>query len=264
MTSTKDRILIGAIIILILLLIGGEIRSNIIQSGLIDKIKEGDEIIVKMDEMKKESEGQYAKLVDYFNSEKDLNKKLREDNKDLQKEIKKQGEKLLMISDAVITLDGKISEGSIEVDEQDTTAFNMNLTYPDPESPFINWKGKIFPERKAYIGEWKFNELPLKIVLTETQRGLWNTRVIGPEWMKLDSLQVNSLPPEEFSPKREITKIGLLVGGGYARSLRPNGTDAFSVGVGMHILDKHIVMLNGTTNQELSINYLYKLDFKKK
>lgn len=64
----KDRILYGFIIVLILLLIGSAWYNRHQQNKLYQKIEEGNKMIVDLDQLTKESDGKYTKLVDYFNT----------------------------------------------------------------------------------------------------------------------------------------------------------------------------------------------------
>jgi len=98
--------------------------------------------------------------------------------------------------------------------------FNLKLKYPEDKNPFITWDGSVNKNTAYYKGEWSFGKLPLQIVLTEEKRGLWKTRLIGPDWFKCDSLMVNSLPAEQYT-ENKARKLQFLVGGGYNKSLSP-------------------------------------------
>ena len=139
----KDRILYILIITLIILLLGSTWYNRNQQNKLYQKIREGNEMIVELDELTKESDGHYTKLVDYFNTEKELNKQLKEQNKDLFKLIKKQDEKLVMINNTVLSLEGKISEGFGSINEKDTNLIDLKLRYPNEENSFISWDGFV-------------------------------------------------------------------------------------------------------------------------
>lgn len=255
MKLTKDNILYGIIIVLILFLIGGNIQSKNKQQELYDKLEEQNRSIVEMDETVKEADGQYTKLVDYFNTSKDLQQDLKENNKELAKTIKKQNERLLMLNRTVLSLENKIDEGKVTQNENDSTIFDVSLTYPNADSSFINWDGSIFTKTKTYKGEWSFNELPLDIILTETERGLWKTRLIGPEWLVVDSIQVKSIPPKDFD-EDDKRNWSLYLGGGYINSLDPNISNGISIGSGIRFKN-HSVIVNATTNKTVNFNYYY-------
>lgn len=255
MKLTKDNILYGIIIVLILFLIFGNMQSKRKQEKLYQKLEEQNKTIVEMDKTVKEGDGQYAKLVDYFNSESDLKKELRDRNKELFKTIRKQNERLLMLNRTVLSLESKIEEGKVTQNEDDSTIFDISLNYPNKDSSFINWDGSVFTKTKTYKGKWSFNELPLDIVLTETERGLWKTRLIGPEWLVVDSIQVKSLDPKDFE-QDDKGKWAFYLGGGYVNSFDQNLPNAISIGSGVRFKN-HSIIVNGTTNKTVNFNYYY-------
>ncbi len=263
----KERILYGIIIVLILWLIGDKWMSNRREDRLREEIQKTNKMIVEMDETKKERDGQYAKLVDYFNNQRELNNQLRGDNKELYKLLKKQDEKLLMLNKAYISLRSEINNGNITVGETDSTGkvtrFDMSLKYPNDDNPFINWNGSIFPNTKTYDGKWSFGQLPLQVVLTETERGLWNSRIVGPEWLVVDSINVNSLPPQEFDNTPKPSNWGIYLGGGYVKSFNPNINNGLSIGSGLRFKN-HSLIINGTTNGTVGFSYYYQFNKLKK
>lgn len=256
-------------IIFILLLIGFIVflgwnltyikKSNI---RIEDELKKS---IIKNDSLIKEAEGQYSKLVNYYNNERQLKNELKKINESLYKIINKQNERILSLTQAVITLKGEINEGLGKINSIDTNLIDLELKYPQSDKkPFITWIGKINRITTKYYGEWSFNKMPLNIILTEEKRGLWKTRIVGPEWLIIDSLVINSLPIEEYNPIKQ-SNIQFLIGGGYIKSLSLNGTDAASFGIGISLFNNHNIILNATTNKELGINYYFKFNsFKRK
>jgi hypothetical protein len=257
----KDRILYILIITLIILLLGSTWYNRNQQNKLYQKIREGNEMIVELDELTKESDGHYTKLVDYFNTEKELNKQLKEQNKDLFKLIKKQDEKLVMINNNVLSLEGKISEGFGSINEKDTNLIDLKLRYPNEENSFISWDGFVNRNNAFYSGNWSFGELPLQIILTETDRGMWRSRLVGPDWLKVDSMEINSLPIPKI---KEPSNLSLMLGGGYINSFDNNGVNGVSIGGGIRFKD-HRLIINVTTNKEIGFSYYYDIfKFNKK
>jgi hypothetical protein len=261
--SWKDRIVYGSILILILLLIFSNCRYNKMQEKLYDEITKGNQAIVEMDRIQKEREGQYAKLVNNFLTEKDLSSELKEQNKELHKQIKKNGERLLMMNNSIITLKGQIDEGFGRFNPDDSTVIDLDLKYPNDNDWFVNWYGSIDTKTAFYKGDWKFGKLPLQVILTETERGLWNSRLIGPDWLLVDSIEVKALKPEDIVKPREKRNIGFMLGGGYIRDFNPNGKDGISLGVGTYYKN-HSLILNGTTNSTVGLSYYYRFNSYKK
>src|SRR3972149_6442133 len=246
--TTKDKITYGLIIALILLLVGCGIKNKWDQEDLQKEINKGNEIIVEMDKVKKEKDGQYAKLVDYFETQKTLDQALKDSNKDLSKQLKKNDEKLLQITNIIATFEGKLDRGNLETVNDST--FKMNVYYPGKENWFINWSGDILTKSKSYDGKWNFGELKLQAVLTETKRGIWNARLIGPDFLKVDSMEVKSLPPDKYSEEK-TKKIEFLLGGGYTKSFDPNYPNAITIGGGIQWKNNSIIMVDAGTNNSV-------------
>jgi hypothetical protein len=257
----KDKILYGLIIILVILLLGSTWYSRYEQKKLYQKIEEGNKIIVESDETTKEDDGQYAKLVDYFNTEKELNQQLKSQNKELYNLIKKQDEKLLMINNTVISMKQELAEGFGNINEKDTNLIDLKLNYPTDGDSFITWNGYVNRNNAFYSGNWNFGKLPLQVVMTETDRGLWKSRLIGPDWLLVDSIEINSLPLPTIE---EQGNLSLILGGGYIKSFDPNGINAVSIGGGLRFKD-HKIIVNATTNKEIGFSYYYNIfNFNKK
>jgi len=250
----KDTVLYGLIIVLILLLIFGAWRSNVERRKLEEIIQEGNKMIVKLDKTTKEGDGQYSKLINYFNTEKDLNRELKDQNKDLYNLIKKQDEKLLVLNNSILSLKGQINEGFGSVNQEDTNKIDIELNYPNDKDNFITWDGYVNKENSFYKGEWKFGKLPLQVIMTETNRGLWKSRLVGPKWLTVDSIEVNSLP---LPVKDKKSNLSLILGGGYIKSFNET-PNAVSIGAGIRFKD-HKLIINGTTNQSVGFSYYYNI-----
>ena len=261
MKNIKDIFLIVLSVVIIILMLFGWVKYNQMQKKIYDEINSGNKVILSMDKTTKESDGQYAKLVNYFNSEKDLNNQLKEQNEDLFRSIKKQDERLLMINNTIVTLEGKVTEGFGSVNKNDTNRIDLKLNYPDEKNSFITWNGFVNRKTAFYKGEFSFGKLPLQIVLTETQRGIWKSRLIGPEWLIVDSMDINSLP---LSTPAKVSDWGLFFGGGYQKSFNSNISDAFSLSFATQY-KRHMLVFDATTNMQLGLRYLYKIEnFKNK
>lgn len=254
-------------LILILSLIGMVIfltwRISGIRKSINDQTDDLKKSIIVADKVLKESQGQYAKLVNYYNTERDLMKQLKKDNEDLYKTIKKQDEKLLSITSAIITLDRKVVEGFGQPDPIDTNRLNLSLKYPNEKEPFVFWDGWVNKNTAAYRGTFSFGKLPIQIVLTEESRGLWKSRLVGPTWLKVDSLKIVSLPPDEYPVIKE-KKIQWLVGGNYIYGLNSK-LSGIGINFGVNLFNSHNIVLGANTFQQVSAGYLFKIkSFKRK
>ena len=85
--ETINRIFNALLLIIILIMM---VRMCNIQKDAISETTALKKSIIASDKLTKEAEGQYAKLVDYYKTEKDLINDIKENNIELYKTIKKQ------------------------------------------------------------------------------------------------------------------------------------------------------------------------------
>jgi len=213
--------------------------------------------IIASDKLTKEADGRYSKLVDYYATQGDLMKDIKESNKDLYKTIKKQDERLLSITSSIITLDSKIVQGFAQTDPVDTNKLNLSLKYPDEKEPFVFWDGWVNKNTAAYKGTFSFGKLPIQVILTEESRGLWKSRIIGPDWLKVDSLSIKSIPPEEYATLKP-KNLQWLVGGSYIYCMNNSG-QGVGVNFGLNLFDRHNLILGANTLNQVSFGYTYKI-----
>lgn len=213
--------------------------------------------IIASDKLAKEADGRYAKLVDYYSTQKDLMKDLKKSNADLYGTIKDQDERLLSITNSIITLDKKVVQGFAQTDPIDTNKLNLSLKYPNEKEPFVFWDGWVNKNTAAYRGTFSFGKLPIQVILTEESRGLWKSRIVGPDWLKVDSLSIKSIPPEEYSTIKPKS-VQWLVGGSYNYGL---GNNLHGVGLsfGVNLFDKHNLIVGANTFNQVNASYMYKI-----
>lgn len=261
MTSDKFyKVVIG---ILILLVIWLAFRIEGMRKSSMEYDKAVKAQLIASDSMIKEAEGQFAKIVNYYAKEKDLNQELKESNKELYKLLKSQDEKILNLTRSVISLSSKIDNGVGQIDPLDTNKIDLTLKYPEEDNPFITWAGKVDRTSAMYSGLWTFGRLPIDIIVTEDSRGLWKHRISGPSWLTVDSMIVNSLPPEDYAQEKEKF-IQFMVGGGYLSSLDKDRGPDVSVGGGISFNGNHNIIVNATTGRNVGFNYYYRFKALKK
>lgn len=260
----KDNFSIALIVVLILLLIFFAWRMEGMRKEAAYQTDELKKSIIASDQLIKESEGRYAKLVDYYKTEKELVKELKGTNSELAKDIKKQNERILSLTSTVFTFKSVLDEGMGKFNPNDSNQIDIALRYPDAAKPFAKWDGYVNTRTAKYNGNWSFEKLPIQIVLTEEKRGLWKNRIVGPDWFIVDSLKVNSLPPDEYAPKVD-KKLQFMVGVDYLKPLsNMNSWGSIGVGLGLNIVKQHSVIVRATTNQEVGLGYYYTVkSFKK-
>jgi hypothetical protein len=252
-SPSKILFIIAAVIITILLL---QLNGN--KSASEKELIELRKSIIASDKLTKEADGRYTKLVNYYASESDLKNQLKDLNKDLYNTIKSQDERLMSITDAVITLESELTAGFGSIDTKDTSNVNLALQYPKKGDPFVFWNGKVNRYSAEYNGEFTFGKLPIQIVVTEESRGLWKHRIVGPDWLKVDSLKINSIPPEEYATVKP-KNLQWLFGGNYNHSFSSSIPSSVGVGVGLNIFNAHNIIFGANSASQVSIGYYYKL-----
>ena len=258
MTKLKDKILFIVIFGLAILLMLQQCSGSRNIDRLKKKLESANREIVKLDTLKKEKDGQYAKLVDNFKTESDLKRSLSDQNKDLSNLIKSKNERILMLNNSIISLKSKSNSGSVVVDTVDQIV-KLNIQYPNKTNPFINWKGQIYTQNSSYSGEWTFGDLPISVVLTETERGLWNSRMIGPDWLTVDSIRVDALPANKIV-KSITSDFGILVGGGIQSSSQSRG---ISVGIGANYKNSNLIFRYGSIGNTIGLSYYHRIKYNK-
>jgi len=244
-----------AVIIIILLMSWFRFQNLTGQyDAKIDDLKKS---MIASDVLTKEAEGRYAKLVDYYASKADLSKELKAIDKELFNIIQNQDERLLNISKAILSFESKLDSGFGKFNTVDTNQIDIALTYPSKDTPFVKWNGYVNKKTAKYRGDWTFDKLPISIIVTEDANGLWKHRIIGPDWFKVDSFSVKSLPPKEYVPVAE-KKVQFFVGANYLMNLADIRTvGPIGVGLGLNYDHTHKFLLNINTAQQLGFGYYY-------
>jgi hypothetical protein len=251
---TAITVLLITIIVLLLMYWKGLQATESNYDKKIDDLKKS---IIASDQLTKEAEGRYAKLIDYYASKSDLSNQLKKIDGSLFNIVKNQNEKLLNITNAIFSFESKLDSGIGRLNPLDTNQIDIALTYPSIDSPFISWNGYVNRKTSKYRGDWKFGRLPISIVVTEDKEGFWKHRIIGPDWVMVDSLSVKSLPPKEYSTIEE-KKLQFFAGVNYLHNLATiDQIGPVGVGVGLNYDHTHKVVLNINTAQQLGFGYYY-------
>lgn len=262
---TKDTFYIVIILILLILFLLKGCDGNNKDNQNEALIKE----LLKLDKTVQETNGAYRKLVNNFATQNELNTELKSINEELYKTVKKNDEKLLMIAKTVATFENKIDKGiNVTITNNgDQKIIEFVTRYPTNEPGkdwFIEYKGRTYTQvtdSKELIvdsttGNWNFNKLEFNVILTEQENGIWAYRLDGPEFLKVDSIQVNARPKEQFNPNGK--KINLLVGAGY-RTLLDLQSGALTLNGGMEFKQKNMILLDVSSNKMIGLTFIRKL-----
>lgn len=167
--------------------------------------------LIEADSLKKIEEGKYTKLVNYYSTRKDVNASVKKSSPEIHKEIKKGGGKILSNTSMGISLKDK--EEIIPIKNPIDSIYKFTSHYPNDKSPFITYDGKLNVRTKKMDTKWTFRTLPINIILTENTNGLWSTYVDAPEFVEINNLYVESLPPTKYLPSTSKEPAIKLYGG---------------------------------------------------
>ena len=203
------------------------------------------EVLAK-DSLVKVRDGEFTKLVNDMATKKDLDKIVKEASADAYKDIKGNKEKIINNTGISIRPTTKVRIDTVYVDKNGTRRFTSY--YPSIDSSFITHKSVITGNLAE--NTWEFKPLKLNVVVTQQKDGMYRARLIGPNWIQAEEVTVTSLPMSPMTQKN----FKLLLGASGNYSVKE---DNFGIGVyaGFRYKDK-IILLNGTTNQVVSLGYI--------
>ena len=165
------------------------------------------EIIAK-DSLIKLGAGKASKLDNTFATPGQLSDLQKAQDKALFDTINKRNERILSLSNLVLSLQNKKEVTPVVLNPDSFTSY-----YPKKDSAFIQYDGNLNTKTKVLSDSWKFNPLKVNVTLTERKDGLWDTYLDAPSFINVNSIKVNSLPAEKYIPKAEQPKLFVLYGG---------------------------------------------------
>lgn len=182
-----------------LLEIGKYIAIILLLAFLYSKLNNKDNLLsdlerkmqIERDSLKEHYEGRYSKLIDDYNTEKSLNKDLKEHNKKLYDEIKDSNDRIVSLTKTVLKLkDGtKVITLPEPIKEKDTLSFY----YPNKDSSFVTHT-LMFENLKTIRSNWEFKPIKLDMVVTETEKGIFKVDIDTEKFIEVSSFEMKSLP----------------------------------------------------------------------
>ena len=221
--------------------------------------------MIENDSLKKESSGTYAKLINDYNRERDLVNQLKNDTSQLSGNLKKAldnikdgDEKILQLNSIIATFKPDTTEVIMTVYEKDSTKFNFMDVYPPTDGNyFIKYYGVVDPINLKITGRWEFKDIALNVIMTETDYGVWNSRLVGPDWLIVNNMEINSLPPKEFTQQKKKW-LRPYVGLGLFNQLNAQRLSASILG-GVDLFDKFLVGAYLNTDSSVGVSVSMKL-----
>lgn len=195
--------------------------------------------MVKSNTLLKVSEGNYKKLVDDYNTSSDLMDSLLKTNKDLHKDIEKSNDKVVSLTQVLFKLKDRAIhlEPGKDISEVLEKKDTLDFFYPDEVDPLITHSISFVSERSIY-SMWKFNAIPLDLVVTETSSGVFETNLSTNPFLEVTSLKVNTVKLKpDTAPKERI--FGWAYGAGVWKSPTSIGVDVYG---GVRVKNTNILL----------------------
>ena len=248
MKLDKNKILnIIFLVLVILLSIFGvnQYITNVKNKEILSSYKEK---IIKSDSLIKREEGHYQKVVNDLNSTKDLLNVIKKENKDLYKSIKKDDKNPIFYSNIGLKPITKIDSVFIHDTIREGIKYKyFEDFYPSKTDYFVKYSGQL--DSTKVIGKWDFNTLNIDLVISEKEKGIFYADLKSPEWIKVNKLNVNSLPLENI----KIDNFDWLMGGNVGINfLDKTPVAGFEAGFRFK---KNIFKTEINTNKEIKIGY---------
>ena len=163
---------------------------------------------IRGDSLQKLSDGFYRKLLADTLTQKQLNK-LAQEVTDLK------NRKPIIVEKTIIR--PEYIEKEIDGIYVDNDSISIVDYYPQKENPFLEYTNKFSITTQKGNSQFKFNPIELNKVVTEKD-GLYTVDFKGPEWLQVESLDIQARP---LAPEKK-DRFGILFGVDYGKNLNTN------------------------------------------
>ncbi len=252
--------IIGVVVILFIGSIGYVIYR---EKKFKEKVRNFQTIVNTLQIQKSQSDStavSYKIMVDqYSSSQKDLKKQLKELKDNHVADLADKDRRILSLSKYSIALKSQIDTLIPKIKVTDSSLhINVMDYYPDKEDYFVRYEGYVHLDLKgaknnSYVPvlarEFSFRPMDINVVLTEDELGGWNSYVDAPNFIRLKSIQVKSLPAEQYVPT--VPRIKMLLGAGIG-SIYGQGSYMFLSG-GVRYKKFNAVLSAGLRSTNLSL-----------
>lgn len=205
--------------------------------------------VIEKDSLLKVRDGEYTKLVNDTKKNSDLKNEVKDISESTFKDIKDNKEKITSVTGVVVQPKDLKKEDKAQITSNNE--LYLSSYYPSKDSAFVKYSASV--KDSTVNSSWEFFPLKIDVIVTQQKDGIFRARFVGPKWIQVNNLSVNSLPMSKITERN----LKFLVGasGGY----RFEEND-FVVGVSTGLRYKsNIFILNGTSNKIVSLGYLKEL-----
>lgn len=239
-----NRLAIIAITILSIIVAVLWFQNNQLQKKEAQANQELRKEILSKDSLQNLGNGFYRKLVSDSLVLKEL-KKLAEDIVDLKER------KPIAVTKTII----RPIEVLKEIDSVEVKKDSVFITdyYPNKDTSFLTYTNRFSLSQQKGISNFKFDSIVLNKVVSKKENGLYQIDFKGPDFLKLESLDIQTEPIKEVKKDN----FGVIIGLNYIRSLEDNQQH---LGIDSYIRYKKFYIGGGATTQR-DINAGVKVEF---
>lgn len=90
--------------------------------------------------------------------------------------------------------------------------------YPQKDNPFLEYTNKFSITTQKGASKFKFNPIELTKVVSEGDNGIFRVDFKGPEWLKVESIDIQATPLVQ----EKKDKFGILLGIDYGKNINTN------------------------------------------
>lgn len=197
------------VILILLVLVGYGVYQYFELGSLQNMVDTYKKQIIEKSELIEITKGRYSKIVDDFNTQKQLTQKLKDSNRNLYDQIKKDKSKIIQLTKTIQSFKPKVDTVIVE-----SKCGSFIDYYPSNKDWFIQYRSTVLSDTTR-SGEWKFDQLKIDLVVTEQSKGIYNAYLDGPDFLQINQLEVQSLPLQNIKPDN----FDWLLGGGVTSNM---------------------------------------------
>jgi len=235
----RNRTTLALIIIMILLIVGGFIGKGYYE-GKINKNQQAHRsLVLRNDTLQKVTETQYRKLVADTLTKRELRKL-----------IDSLGVALDAKPTTIIKTELVIKEVIKEVDAVTVKGDSIHVIdyYPTKENYFVRYQSDVSLSSQEGVSKFTFRPIDIAIVMSQREDGVFQADIKAPSFIKINSLDIQSLPMELYKPD----SFGWIIGAGVAKVLDEDQT-FFRINAGIRF-HKLYVLLGGSSHGAVDLN----------
>lgn len=194
----KTLIAIGVILLLLAVF---KFTQGYYEDRIFEEIDKARVEKIRASKLEKIADGHYQRIIADSNTIRELNIKV--DSLEVEVKNPKIVEKLVVDFEVIEKpVDGFVVNDSI---------ITINDSYPDKVSPFVTYDFNLNLITNKSLGKFKFNKIPIDIIISEEKDGLHKADIIAPDFIIVDDFTFNSLPMAE---ENRVDNFGWLAGAG--------------------------------------------------